>query len=364
MINIRALSTISILKYFKLLVCLCLLAAARPSPCEAEIAVATAARRDRLTLGFFFTASSRQAAFPVSANGGGVDVIVVDLATGAPMRLTSKGAKLLSPSFSSDGDRLLVVRLREDTAEYELLSCATLDFVCGRLMTTKDSINTPTEIAAGKIVYVSSPLKRIAGVRSSYLQHDLWILEIGKSPFQLTDVQFGEMNWLSVTSNGIYFSAAGPRRGKEVIPKFTPLASVDSDIFKLPFDEKQKQSRIEFPKSTLTPLFLSRGRSTAASIARDESMAALLRTQNRKGGYRYDLVVVDMKTQGETTIESTGLGFSRPVIVDEAVIAREVFDDRYVIGRIRPGDASMKPLAEVTDPSMASMESIEIRITN
>jgi hypothetical protein len=361
MMDVRAFSTASIRSYLKQFFYFGLLALASISPTEAEVGGAQSVRRDRQILGFFFTASSRQAAFPVAASGGGgVELIVVDLETGTPKRLTSRGAKLLSPSFSSDGERLLVVRLRNDTAEYELLSCATVEYVCRRWLSTKDSINSPTEVSADKIVYVSSPRKQIAGVRSQYLQHDLWMLEKDRPPRQLTDVQFGEMNWLSATSSSIYFSAIGPRRGKEIIPKFAPLASVDSDIFKLSF--AVGEARIELPKDQLTPLFLARGRSTAASIARDQSVAAFLRTESRRGGYRYDLVVVDLKTQRENLIESTGLGFSRPAVVDQTIVAREIFDDRYVISRLRLGDSFAEPIAELTDASIAVAGLTEIRI--
>ncbi len=286
--------------------------------------------------------------------------MVVDLESGGRTKVRSKGGKLLSPFLSMDGERILLVRLDNETGEYSLLSCTTMDFACRRLMTTKSSINSPTEISADRILYVSSPLKFVAGVRSHYLQHDLWMLEKDNPPRQLTDLQFYQMNWLSVTSSSIYFSAMGPRRDRQIIPKFAPSASADSDIFKLPFDAAR--GSVELPQGVLKPQFLASGRSIAASVAPAESMAAFLRTENRVGGYRYDLVVMDLKTQASKLIESTGLGFSRPTVIGQAVMAREIFDDRYVIGRLLSNDASIKPLAEVTDAFIASIEPTEIRL--
>ena len=324
-----------------------------------EVPASNYSRRDRLTIGFFFTASTRQVAFPVRSVGGSVDVMVIDLQSKAYTKLTSKGAQLLSPSLSTDGDRILLVRLDNETEEYELLSCTTSDFVCRSLIATKNSINSPKEVSPNKVIYVASPVRHVAGVQSHYLQHDLWIVESGKPPRQLTDFQFYQMNWLSVTSSSIYFSAMGPLRDKKIIPKFAPLAAADSDIFKLPFDVSG--GAVELPQSPLTPLFLSAGRSVAASVAPDESMAALLRTKNNVGGYRYDLVVMDLKTGGTKLIESTGLGFSRPEVLDRTVTTREIFNDRYVVGRLLWNDESIKPLVEVTDALIASTQPTEIR---
>jgi hypothetical protein len=354
-------ATLAIRSLGKLLLFLCALFLADAAAAKAEVTSSSTSRRDRLTLGFYFTATLHRAAFPINASESGVDLIVVDLDSGARKRVSSKGAKLVSPFLTLDDRRLLVVRFRNDTGEYELLSCDVKNFACRRLLVSKDSIGSPTEIGDNKIVYVSSPYRSGgSNVRSRHVRNDFWILEPGKQPRQLTDLQFFELNSLSLTRSSIYFSAMGPRRDKPIIPKFAPLASNDSDIFKLPFDAVR--GAIEVPAGTLAPLFLSGGRSTWASVAHDESMAAFLRTQNRVGGYRYDLVVTDLNTQASKLLESTGLGFSRPIVIDRTVIVREIFDDRYVIERLSPHESSTKALAEIPDASISSFESIEIKV--
>jgi hypothetical protein len=223
---------------------------------KGEMTSAAGSFRERIANGFSFTASSRRVAFQISAPERGFDLLLVDLESKSVKKLRSPGAKLLSPFLSADGNRLLVVRLRNDTAEYELLSCRTVDFSCTRLIASKESIVSPTEINADQIVYVASPLRVIPGVRSSYVDHDFWLLEAGKQPRQLTDFRFYELHSLSITLNGIYFSAIGGQRNAQIIPKFEPTGSTVSDIFKLPFDSTR--GTIESPRSVLTPLFLAR----------------------------------------------------------------------------------------------------------
>lgn len=330
------------------------------STAKGETASTTSSIRDRLTVGFYFTASSHQAAFPVSAPGGDVDLLVIDFASNGVRKLHSQGARLLSPFLSEDGARLLVVRLRNDAAEYELLSCRTVDFVCRRLIASKDSITSPTEISADKIVYVASPLRTIPGVRSRYIDHDFWLFETDKQPRQLTTFRLYELNSLSITSTDIYFSAMGGQRNEKIIPKFEPLGSTASDIFKLPLDATS--GTIEAPQSVLAPLFLSLGRSTWASVAPDGSMAAFLRTQNNLGGYRYDLVAMNLGSQVSQTIESTGLGFSRPIVVGKAVLVKEIFEDRYTIKRLLGFGTALELLLDISDASIEALEPFNLKV--
>jgi hypothetical protein len=83
--------------------------------------------------------------------------MVVDLDSGAGKSLSSEGAKRLSPYLTLDGERLSVVRRRDDTAKYELLLCFTTKFACRRLIVTTDSICFPTEISADKNTLCREP---------------------------------------------------------------------------------------------------------------------------------------------------------------------------------------------------------------
>lgn len=343
---------------FELLLCVVTLLSTIALASWEQARAESAERRDRLILGYFFTSNSKQAAFPVEGVAGGIDIMIVDLETGNLRKLRSQSGRLLSPFLSRDGQRILLVRVRNDTQEYELLSCTTTDFVCARLLASKGSINSPIEVSGNKILYIASPRRIVSGARSQFFQHDLWDVEKGKAPRQLTDLQFFEMNWLSATSIGVYFSAMGSRVNRKIIPKYAPIASTYSDIFKLPFDEARA---IQLPKA-LPPLFLEKGRSTASQVAPDESLAALLRTQFRRGGFRYDLVVIDLTTQKSSLIESTGLGFSRPAVVDQKVIAREIFEDRYAIREVAAGEVQTRTIVEIADNSIAAAEPTEIRV--
>jgi len=141
----------------------------------------SSSRYARFSTGFFFTASARQVAFPVPVGNGRVDVIIVDLKSGDRRRISSADASLLTPFLSEDGERLLLVRFSH-TGIYELLSCTTTTFVC-RVETSGDSsINSPVEVGANKILYISSPIRTVPGVRSRYPLHDLWILDRGGLP--------------------------------------------------------------------------------------------------------------------------------------------------------------------------------------
>jgi hypothetical protein len=318
-------------------------------------------RYERFATGFFFTASARQAAFPVPAEKGRVDVVIVDLRSGDRKRLSSADSNLLTPFLSEDGERLLLVRLNR-TGTYELLSCTTTTFVC-RVETSGDSsINSPIVVGTNNILYISSPIRTVPGARSRYPLHDMWILDGGGPPRQVTQLQFFEMNWLSVAGGSVYFSAMGPRPDKQVIPKFEPVAMNTSDIFKLSFDALH--GTVQVPDRQLAPLFNWGGRSTAASVAQNESIAAFLSTRNQVGGYRYDLVVADLRNGGIRTIESTGRGFSRPVLIDGVVLVKEIFDDRYVIGRLAWNDFKIVPLVEVNDSAISATEITEIKIEN
>jgi hypothetical protein len=344
---------------FLLATTLLLLGSIFESRAEATSARQASTRQERFAAGFFFTASPRQAGFPVPVGDGRIDVIIVDLKSGDRKRLSSADSSLLTPFLSEDGERLLLVRFKR-TGIYELLSCTTTILVCRVETSGESSINSPVEVGVDKILYVGSPIRTIPGVRSRYPQHDLWILERGGLPRQLTQLQFFEMNWLSVAGANVYFSAMGSSSGRDVIPKFEPVAMNYSDIFRLPFDAVHGTAQA--PDRQLIPLFVSGGRSTAASVAPDESIAAFLETRNQIGGYRYDVTVVDSKSGGSKSIESTGRGFSRPAVVNGAVLVREIFDDRYVVGRVTPGNSKMEPLVEITDASIAATEITEIKV--
>jgi hypothetical protein len=191
-------------------------------------------------------------------------------------------------------------------------------------------------------------------------RNDIWVFDATTGSRQLTDFKLYELHSLSVTDNEIYFSAFGSPRDKPVIPKSEPDANQQSNIFRLPFDAEK--GTIETPSETMTPLFASAGIATQPSVSADGTLIAFLRTRTGINPYRYDLVIADRITRGERLIESSGMGFSRPVVIGHDVYASVTKDDRMLIRVDRPGEPSMKLLAELDDASVAAAQTVELKI--
>jgi hypothetical protein len=179
-------------------------------------------------------------------------------------------------------------------------------------------------------------------------------------PRQLTDFKLYDLHSLSVTDGEIYFSAEGPARDRPVIPKYDPMGNRQSSIFRLPFDSTK--GSIDIPSGTIAPLFAEPGIATRPSVAANGSLVAFLRTRTGINPYRYDLVIADQSLHSERTVSATGLGFSQPVVIGRDVYASVTKDDRVSILIDRPGEPSMKLLADIDDASIASTETIELKI--
>jgi hypothetical protein len=315
---------------------------------------------DRRNAGFYFAASVKSAAFPVRTREGNVALLFVDFETGKQKKLNSAGSRLLSPYLSPDGTRLLFVRQPYDRQGHEVISCETGEFVCRRVVKSAGSIESPIEISDRRILYASSAYHVGPDGKGRYARNDFWVSDGVNEARQLTDMQFYELTSISVTNDEVYFSAEGPRFDKPVIPKTIPLAPERSDIFKLPFDPTRAE--IKAPVSILRPLFVSGGIATWSSVAPDGSLIAFLRTRTDIGAYRYDVVIVDQKSQTSRLLESSGLGFSRPVVAGGNVFVRDILDDRYVIKMIAPNEPA-KTLVEIPDASIDRSESQELKIT-
>jgi hypothetical protein len=314
-------------------------------------------------------ASSRQVAFSVQEEHS-VDLVIADIASGSVIELRSPGNRLVFPYLSPDGSRLLVVRQHPDNGASDLLSCTTDTFRCKQLHSSSDSIASPTEIDAHRILFVSSQLQTDGpNLRSKYLgfqvnrygKHDIWRLDLGQSPIRITDFELYELGDLCVTATNVYFHGLGPRPGKPVIPKFD-LKRPASEIYRLPLD--RASGLINLPEAQLQPLFLRDGYTYAAKVSDDESVAAIIRTTTNwsgGGGYRYDLVIQDLKTGTSFTISpSSRLGFSRPVFVGNTVLVNEIFDNKYIIRRVVPGDLSSQTVMEISDGSIIHASTVEV----
>jgi len=324
----------------------------------------------RNVLAGHLAASSRQVAFSVQEDHS-VDLVIADLESGSVIELKSPGNRLIFPYLSPDGSRLLVVRQHPDNGASDLLSCTTDTFRCKQLHSSSDSIASPTEIDDHRILFVSSQLRTDGtNLRSKYLgfqvnryvKHHIWRLDLGQSPIRITDFELYELGDLCVTATNVYFHGVGPRSGKPVIPKFEALQRPASEIYRLPLD--RASGLINVLEAQLKPLFSQEGFTYAAKVSVDESLAALIRTTTNwpsGGGFRYDLVIQDLKTGASRTIlPSNHLGFSQPVFVGNTVLVNDIFDNKYIIRRVVPGDLSSQTVVEISDGSIIHASTVEV----
>jgi hypothetical protein len=314
-------------------------------------------------------ASSRQVAFSVQEENS-VGLVIADLKFGSVTELKSPGNRLVFPYLSPDGSRLLVVRQHPDNGTSDLLSCTTDTFRCKQLHTSTGSISSPTEIDEHRILFVSSQSRNDSeNLRSKYLgfkvgkyvNHDVWRLDVGQPPTRVTDFELHELGDLCVTATSVYFHGAGPRPEKPVIPKFEPLQRPASEIYRVPLE--LASGLISLPHTQLKPQFLQEGYTFAAKVSEDESLSALIRTTTNwpsGGGYRYDLVIQNLKTGvSRTLLPSSRLGFSRPVFLGNTVLVSEIFDYKYIITRIAD-DLSSQSVLEISDASIIHASTVEI----
>jgi hypothetical protein len=297
------------------------------------------------------------------------------LGSGSVTELRSPGNRLIFPFLSPDGSRLLVVRQRLENGVSDLLSCTIDNFRCKLLHSSKDAISSPVEIDQHRLLFVSGQLRTDGpNLRSKYLgfpvnryvKHDIWRLDVGRSPSRVTDYELYELGDLCVTVSNVYFHGVGPRPDKPVIPSFAALQRPATDVYQLTLD--RASGSVSSPEVQLKPLFLQEGYTFAAKVSADESLAALIRTTTNwpnGGGFRYDLVIQDLQTGVSRTIPPTDrLGFSRPVFVGNALLVSEIFDNKYIIKRMLPGDTSLQPVLEISDGSIIHAPVIEIAVDN
>jgi Tol biopolymer transport system component len=316
---------------------------------------------DRWNRGFFLAASVRNAAVLVRATTTeNMQLLLVDFKTGKRIRLKSERSHLLSPYLSPDGARLLFSRQPLDHQGHELISCETASLICRTILRSTGSILSAIEISGGRILYVSSPYVKGFDGRIRLSRNDIWMFDPATGSRQLTDFKLYELHSLSVTDGAIYFSAYGPSPEKPVIPKPDPMDNQQSDIFRLPFDPAK--GAIDTPSETMMALFRSAGIATRASVSADGSLIAFVRTRTGISPYHYDLVIADPSNLGERLIEASGLGFSRPVVIDHDVYASVTKDDGVLIQVYRAGDSSMKPIDDINDASLAAAETVELTI--
>ena len=314
--------------------------------------------RDSFSRAFYLAASTRNAVTLVRAPGTDhMQLLLVDFETGRKLRLGSDKSSLYSPYLSPDGKRLMFTRQSIEPTEFQLVVCEIPDLVCRMLLKSPDVITSAVEIPGQRILYVSSPRREPPG-RKSYVNNDIWLLDPAGGPRRLTDFGLYELHGLSVSDRAIYFSGTGPRRGNPVITSYTNL-DTNSDIYRLPFDPVN--ASIELPKDPLAPLFVAPGLSTRVATSADETLVAFLRTRT-DGAYRYNLVIEDRVQHTSRLFETSGVGYSQPVIIGRDVYAAVTNGDKVSIQVVRDAGPNTELLAVITDASLAGIATTELTI--
>ncbi len=316
--------------------------------------------RERISIGSYFAASVRNAAFPIREKSGSIALVVVDFATNEIKKLAIKGSDLVSPYLTKDGNRLLFARHLSDRPGRELISCELSQLYCNLIFKSEGSISFPIEISNGRILFVSSPYVVQDG-RGRFNWKDIWLYGPVEGIRKLTDLRLYALDALTASRDAIYFSGVGPPPGSSIIPPYDPSMYPRSDIYKLPFDHIQGAiGQFETP---LKQLFADQGLSRSPYVSDDESTIAFLRTTTVVGNYRFGLAVA-RNGRPICLSPSYGLGFSHPVVVGESVYANNIHPDRFWIEILEPGTCLTKRLAEVIDKQIKSQDAIEITLNN
>lgn len=317
---------------------------------------------DRWARGFSLAASIKNAVLLVRSGEAEnlQQLLLVDFETGNRLRLNSEGAHLASPYLSPDGTRLLFSRQPTKRQGHDLVSCETKTLACRTILKSTGSIHSAMEISGGRILYVSSPYVKRSNGQTRLTRNDIWLFDPVTGPRQLTDFRLYELRSLSVTDRDIYFSATGPLSERPVIPKYDPSSNHQSSIFRLPFDSAT--GNIASPSEMMTPLFASAGIATMPRASTDGSVIAFLRTRTGINPYQYELVIADQTTHDERLINTSGMGFSHPVVIGHDVYSSVTRDDRVLIRIDRQKQSEMTLLADIDDASVASAETVELKI--
>jgi WD40-like Beta Propeller Repeat len=308
----------------------------------------------------YFAVARNSAAFPVNVQDGRLVLLLVDFGTKRLRKLGVAGAHLLSPFLSPDGKRLLFVRHPFGNRERELVECETDSLGCKSILKTENNIVSPIDIGGGRILFAASPYVIGGDGRGRYSRYDFWLRSAGEAPQKLTNMQLYELHSASVAKDAVYFAAIGPRSQNPAIPKYDPDAPRQSEIFKLPFNPNTGE--IENPSRMLNPLFVADGKAISPAVSSDGATIAFLRTRLGIGNYRYELVIRNGDDGPEKVFPASGFGYSKAVVVDQAVYAIGATNNGYSIWAVSPGDTTSRLVAEIGDSAVEPVPVMELSI--
>jgi hypothetical protein len=270
-----------------------------------------------------------------------------------------------SPYISRDGERLLFVQRTADQEEQELVSCQTSNWHCEVLQKTKATIISPVELDSETILYSSSPLVSVdSGKRTTSPYHNLYRLKKGSAPVQFTTFDAFQLDPISVGGDRVLFSALRGHSDKQYIPARPPEASTSSDIFSAEISAPDYP--IVLPNAPFEPLFLIGGYSTNASIAADGRHVAFLNRRRTSGETRFNLVIASGTGAVIRYIDARGFGFSRPVFVDETIMANELLQDHYEVRQFSASGQESESAIQIklAVDSLKSLPRVRLSLTN
>lgn len=161
---------------------------------------------DAQRLNFQFAASRVLVVFPVRLRRDSIGLVVVDRETGVSRLVAEYGTLLHRPRFSSDGERLLIVRQEAEKDISELLTCQVVDWKCRVLWRTANSILSPIEIEKDTVLLSSSPLTVRSDGQKRYANNDFYLIRAGSEPNKLSNFRFYRLHALDVMGDKIVFS--------------------------------------------------------------------------------------------------------------------------------------------------------------
>ena len=297
-----------------------------------------------------FAASSDLLIFPTPAENG-VALVVFNRTDKTPRLLVEPGATFDFPFLSRDKKRLLFSRHRNGASDREIISCDVTDWVCKIAINVQGTVFSPAELSHDEIVYVSSP--KIVGQdgKSRYSKNDVFLAQNGKSS-RITDLGFYEMDSLSVTQDHLYVS--GIQRDADEVIRFDRAKLAET----LPLAPSQFISAQDLRVSNVIAEPLNK-----VSVSHDGQLIAFRHAESARGGYRYNLNVMNLDKRLLGVARVTGINgraMSQGQFIGSTLLSNELFADQYVAKSWDIANNRFETIAEIGHSSKALQDFAKI----
>lgn len=273
-------------------------------------------------LSFEFAASKKSFAFMLGSEGKPVELALVDRESQLVQVIRDSDAHLMSPSFSADSERLIFVRQSRMSRSYELILCEVRSIGCRSIVRSDRPIFSPVEIS--KDVYLFSSENVGDGGKTSP-GRDFWVSD-RSGVRAVSTFKYYQLNSISVSESHIYYSALALTRPARSGVGFLPVG----DIYRVGYTVVDSVFR-GFSGSP-EAMFRDQIASTRVAVGPSGSIAAFLKPFVLENlAFRYDLVIANVGDGTPRIERANGIGFSRPAVLDDEVLANEVSEDQFVV---------------------------------